>query len=189
MKHILLLLLTAFPTCRHCEPQIYDAGPLPSEAFLCVPYEDGKTTSLTHSNGKTINFAISREVTAVEWVDCMECCITFKHEEELTSLKPDYPLFEIRISIVNHDTAHYDCSVWIDGANFYIPTNDYTREYTTRVDSMLIGGKYYYDLFLLPDANDYMQKNPVRIDSLYYNFSDGIVKITMTNDEYYQIIY
>ncbi len=187
MKHILFILLAAFPTCNHCEPETFDAGRLSEKALQLVPYQDGNIVEMKHSGGQTINFTVSRATSPVEWTDCHSCCYTFLGEEDLTLLKPDYPLFEISISIVNYDTGQYECSFWINNASFNLPQSEYEYELIRLHDSMQFGKKYYHDVFQLFNMNDYLFNNTIEVDSLYYNQSDGILKISMTNDEYFEI--
>lgn len=187
MKNLLFILLSAFPTCHHCEPQTFDAGPLPEKASTMIPYEDGSTVKLKHSNGKTITFSVSRDKSFKEETHCDDCCTTFKFEEDKTILIPDYPLAKIEFSILNYDSGHYYCEVMIDRGYFIVPDPDDPYSNPMRAESINIGGKDYSSVFLLSNQNNYMADNPVTYDSLYYNYSDGILKIVMTNAEYYEI--
>ena len=187
MKNLLFILLSVFPTCHHCEPQTFDAGPLPEKASLMVPYADGSQIKLNHSNGKTITFQVSREVRSKEETFCDDCCTTFKFEEDKTLLTPDYPIADISLNILNYDTAHYSCEILIDRGYFLVPEPDDPYHDPFLKDSIKIGGKYYNDVYCLSNQNSYMNENPVTYDSLYYNYAEGILKIVMTNSESYEI--
>jgi hypothetical protein len=190
MKHLIIALFVIFSGCRPCEPETYDMGKLSDEALAHIPYQSGDQVTLQHSAGHKINFQVTRTTTQKEEHLCGHCCDIYLFEENQTILTPDYPIFPITVTISNMDSVVHAFGVWMNGASFSIPTTDFQFEYYHQADSLIIGKSTYYDVFLLKDELDYYQysqENPIRVDSLYYNYSQGILKITMSNDEYYQI--
>ncbi len=188
MKHLVIAILLFFSGCDPCEPETFDMGKLSAEVLAHIPYQSGEQVTLQHSEGHTINFQVTRSTTQKEERLCGRCCDIYVFEENLTVLAPDYPIFSISLSVSNMDSAVHTFGVRTNGASFAIPTKEFQNEYFTLADSLKIGDNLYYDVFLLKDEWDYYSpENPIRVDSLYYNYSHGILKIVMSNDEYYQI--
>jgi hypothetical protein len=188
MKHPIILLMLLLASCNPCDPETFDMGKLPDEALLFVPYQDGEEVKLIHSAGHTINFRVAREIQQKTEYLCDRCCDIIKYEEDVTVLSPDYPVFQISIAISNFDSALYSCGLRMTGASFVIPTQEFQYNYFNQVDSIVIGGEIYEDVFMLNyEPWYYSQENPVQVDSLYYNYSHGILKIIMSNNEFYEI--
>lgn len=188
MKRPIILLLVFLAGCDPCEPETFDMGKLPEQALLFVPYQNGEEVRLRHSAGHTISFQVTRETTQKTEYLCGRCCDIIMYEENVTVLSPDYPVFSLSIAISNFDSAYYSCGLWMTGASFAIPTKEFQYAYFNLVDSLVIGDDIYHDVFLLDyEPGYYSKENPVRVDSLYYNYRHGILKIIMSNNEFYQI--
>jgi len=187
MKYTLILLLMLLPSCRPCEPVTIDLGDLPEEALLFVPYQNGQTVSLKHSAGQVIHYAVSRQ-TKEERFSWTESCVEYVFEVNSTILTADYPIFNFRFDISNEDTLNYICTAYIGYNSFVIPTFENGYDYFEKADSIVLDTTTYYDVFKLTsyDSN-YDNSDSIRPDTLYYNYETGILKITMTNEEYYQI--
>lgn len=191
MKSIILVLLLTVGGCRPCEYILHDMGLLPEEALAYVPYQKGESVILQHSEGGIITFSVDRYSTIREESMGSHSCAMYKYEENITTLRPDHPVMEISFYINNMDTTIYFGNVYIERAGFTIPTQEFQYEYFDYADSLLIDSTYYYNVFKLSNesANYNLSRidNPISIDSLYYNYENGILKVTLTNDEYYEI--
>ena len=187
MKKITLGLLIAilFTSCWPCNSVIIDNGNLPDSVFSLIPYQNQKKYQFEHSAGKVITFRAQRALTYEE-SSCAECCDVLKYQVDKTDLYPDYPISNITISLSNLDTNYIDFSLGIGRSGFAIPSNTEGLTNTELVDSVLVGDTYYYDVFKLKSFS-WSEQEGIYTDSLYYNFEYGILKLIMSNEEYYQI--
>lgn len=170
-------------SCDPCDPEIIDFGKLSEEEKSCIPYENDQIIRLTHNSGFSINFTCRRE-TLSEFLYCDECCdYQIKYEREIVTLTPDYPIFNIEFSIDNaQDTLiEYTCNIGYFA--YYLPYTD-TRYYQ---DSMQINENMYYNVYGLKSYDSFYSQDSIRPDSLYINKTEGILKISMSNGEYYEI--
>ena len=191
MRISLFIFLSVLPYCRHCEPEIFDMGMIPGSVLDAIPYQEGDTLKLKHSHGKVINFHVRRSLEKLEENYCFDCCDTYLFEEDRTVLTPDHPIFDCKITINNLDTVIYFARISVGRSYYEVPMNNDTLDFYPVTDSVKIGNQFYYRVYGLADQFSYIVQNDleemVRIDSLYFNFTDGILKITMTNEEYYQV--
>lgn len=184
----LLFILVLLPSCWPCDPVIIDLGDVPDDGIAFVPYLPGETISLEHSEGLTITYSIQRESRDEEtW--CEWCCKNiYRYEVLTTKLTPNYPTASIEITMNSSDSTFIPCSVYTDGGYFIIPTNKVMPDYDNKLDSIQIGLETYYDVFLLETDSWNKSDGEIYADSLYYNFEFGILKLTKTNDEYFQLV-
>ncbi|OQC44130.1 MAG: hypothetical protein BWX59_02086 [Bacteroidetes bacterium ADurb.Bin028] len=173
-----------------CETTVIDNGVLPESALEYVPYISGKTYKFKHSNGLVVNFDASRETQKrEEWSSCMRSCPYVIHYEcNTTRLIPDYPIFNFELNICNLDTLNYNCNVSLGKFGFHIPTGNFDTNYYEQVDSIKIDSVYYYQVFKLKSYYDrYSSHDSIYADSMYYSYDKGIIKITLSNNEYYTL--
>ncbi len=185
---IFLLLTLALASCRCDDPILIDNGPIPDSILARVPYQDGQVYQFRHSAGKVISFAAHR-ASHEEYIDCERCCkYLYKYQGNTTVLVPDYPVFDLTFRISNPDSLRYDFYVWMGNSAFYPPVIPGDSVSAVRYDSLLIHDRWHRDVFRIPNANDYwFNRDSIYADTLYYNFESGILKIVMSNGEYFQI--
>ncbi len=177
-------------SCRHCNPPIIDNGTISNEAKALIPYQNDDVLTLKHNSGHEVHFACMRQ-SRIETTscNCMDCCKTprIKFEINTIKLEPDYPIFSINfwISNIDQNFISYNCS--IGKASYRLPFSNQT--YEPMIDSIIINGNTYYNVYgLKADYSNYFNPpDAIRVDSLYINKNEGILKITMTNEEYYEI--
>lgn len=184
-----VLVILLLYGCPPCDPIMLDNGPLPDSILTLVPYQDGETYRLKHSNGQVISFT-ARRYTEKELMDCHYCCdFTINYENNITQLTPDYPVFAISLMLSNADTIRYDFSCNIGKYFLNVPVKpDPYAVYVDFADSLLVGDNYYYDVFKIKPYNHSLWNEPIKVDSVFYNNENGILLIKMTNEEYYSII-
>jgi len=191
----LLVSLSLMTGCRPCEYQTIDLGPLPEEILAKVPYQNGRVYEFDHSGGHTIRFSTVR-ATEKKRSDPDLCFCNgqivniYLSEVNTTILKPDYPIFNIQLQLNNHLDSSYSFSIAIGSAFFTIPLQASDTAYwpVSVADSLQIANKSYKEVFKLKNPGDYWYtKDSIRVDSLYYNYDQGILLIKMTNQEYYAI--
>jgi len=122
-------------------------------------------------------------------MECEYCCdYTFSYEINTTRLIPDYPVFHISLFISNPDTLHYNfsCNVGKYFLNIPVNRNDYSV-FHSFADSVLIRETYYYDVFRIKPYNHQLWNEAIKVDSVYYNSTNGILLIKMSNEEFYYI--
>lgn len=193
MKTLLFILFAMMPGCWPCEPQTFDMGKIPGDVMDRLPYADGETMNLVHSAGHMIQFSIEQTIEDKEEISCNECCNTYLYEEVKTVFHPDHPVFDCQIRLNSMDTIIYMMNISIGRAFYQVPVADSMWTSVDIEDSMQIGNRFYHDVFRLKNLHDFGEANTseatIQIDSLYFNFKEGILKITMTNDEYYQLVH
>lgn len=175
-------------SCGCDEPTIIDMGLIPDSILSEVPYEDGLIYPFTHSGGKVISFTAQR-TSRDEYLYCDRCCddYSYRYQVNETVLTPDYPVFQLRIQLNSMDSSYYGHSIWIGRHGFYVSVRNMENFPVDYADSLQFNGKWYPGVYSLKNTDSYwMIQDSIRPDSLYYNFRSGIIKIVMTNGEYYQ---
>ncbi|MEA3451372.1 MAG: hypothetical protein U9Q83_05655 [Bacteroidota bacterium] len=182
-----IVLISGCSQCNLTNQIIIENGKLPDSALLYIPYQDGEIYKFKHSNGLVVNFSTYRKTTD-EITGCVEYCKYETHyQKNSTNLYPDYPIFDINLEINNLDTNYIFCSAFIAKSSFIIPTGNNNFENVKKMDSVLIDTVYYKDVFKIK-ANYYSYiDESISVDSMYYNYEFGILKIIITNDETYTI--
>lgn len=192
---LLLVVLLLWTGCRPCTYQTINLGPLPEEILTKVPYQNGRVYNFDHSGGLSVGFSTVRASEKYQSYPDLCFCSNqtvnfYVSEVNTTVLEPDYPIFDIRLELTNHIDSSYSFSVMVGSAYFTIPLQTADTAYwpVTIADSVQIGNKYYKEVFKLKNFDDYWYGNDsIRVDSLFYNFDQGILLIKMTNQEYYAI--
>ncbi|MFC0876342.1 hypothetical protein ACE01N_07090 [Saccharicrinis sp. FJH2] len=211
--YLIIFLYSCKPSCN---PTHLDMEAIPDEILNKVPYEDGKIYRFQHSGGKIINFTASRSTSVLTHYDYTNCQYTFDYQENKTHLSPDYPVFDIDIVLhwiplfpVEEDPflvpvwgqQQYDSYCHIGNSafeyvldtsqlkqNFNFPSYDTNAE-KKYLDSVFVDSVLYdYILIFRNDifvnTGEFQLKN---IDSIYFNYDVGLIKIFMSNGEYYKI--
>jgi len=192
MKLRYLLVIALLPllvcSCGCDEPTIIDMGLIPDSILSQVPYQDGQIYPFTHSGGKVISFTAQR-TSRDEYLYCDRCCddYSYRYQVNETVLTPDYPVFPFRIQLNSLDSACYAHMISIGNCSFHLLARNPDAYHFDYADSLQFNGKWYPGVYSLKNTDSYwMIQDSIRPDSLYYNFRSGIIKIVMTNGEYYQ---
>jgi len=179
-----------YNTCEEGEDIATDNGILTDADLAKVPYQSNDTVKLKHSAGYTINYNVTRK-SYDDYISFDESCAGMIVKSNSVNLEPDYPVFPIYINISNSDGINTNYQIVVGRYYFYIPQNiDNTvnSEYYKFADSVTINNKVYYNVVKTKSFNGtYDSSDLIYCDSLYYNFDAGIIKITMSNNEYYEI--
>ncbi len=179
------ILLTACPRCP--ETILLDNGPLPDEAMQYIPYRNGQSVMFRHSHNMEVRFDVY-QVKYQQTTSCAECCkYNIRYETNRTDLKPNYPLFNIALEISNIDTSFFYCTANVGSSAFTIPTNAPGYPLTEKLDSALVDSVWYYDVYKLGTSGGYQGEEVIYADTILYNYTDGIIKIIMSNKEYYEL--
>lgn len=212
MKRILFLLtafvaVIGFTGCPNKEPEYIDLGTIPEEYLPTVPYQDGQTFYLQHESDRVvIPFKVMRyRVKAqgdnvygfdnIYYGSKMEPApsVYFDYEIDITTCKPDYPLFDIDIRFSNGymaDSVYYDyparhkyaqlsCHQMYASIPFIGEPTDLFKVHET----FEVNGRTYYNVFEFPNENQDLQG--IYIERLYYNYEKGVIAIYMSNGEKY----
>jgi len=173
--------------CGCDAPEIIDLGRLPDSILAQVPYRDGQEYKFSNSRGKLFNFTAQRE-SHDEYLECEKCCkIAYKYQVNQTIMTPDYELFDLTIQLSSIDSADYSHFIWVGAYLFYLPKNDYTDAGIEYSDSVQLNNEWFYGVYRIdyPDDPIYISDS-IYPSRLYYNFTSGIIHITLNNGEYYQ---
>lgn len=190
MKYFLILgiVLLSLSGCWPCpDPVWVDKSYIPDSILALNPYEDGGNYSFRHSSGSMIYYTASRQVKDRFWDQsgAEQCSDTiFIFQENTTSLRSNYPVFDMGIRISNFIDDFCSYSVVVGTDHFQIPIfKGYPDEYE---DSILMDNIWYQQIFLFETDSD-RSNDIVHLDSLYYSLESGILKILMSNGEYYKL--
>lgn len=180
-----LLLLSACDRCRN--PKIFDTGELTTEQLALVPYADGQVVRLKHSGGLVIDYNVSRS-TNVELREYYGSCETLKFRVNKTSLIPEYPAFPMEFYIANTDENYTAFEASIGRYYYYLPkdTQDFFSFGT--MGDIPMNDTIYRDVFFMKTPSwSIPAYDVIYVDSLYYNFTSGVIRVAMSNREIYTI--
>ena len=219
MKRILLLLMAfvavlGFTGCPGHEPEYIDLGTIPEQYLATVPYQDGQVFYLQHESDRVlIPFKVMRYRTKTQSDDTYNFdnyynfyvsqektqpapSVYFNYEIDVTTCKPDYPLFDIEIRFSNgymadsvyyqeyhgfHKYAQLACHHMYASIPFIgEPTGQFKV-----LDSLEVNGRVYHDVFEFPNEN--MDLEGICIQTLFYNYEKGVIAIMMSNGEKYML--
>ncbi len=180
----LMFLLTACPRCP--ETILLDNGPLPDEAMQYISYRNGQSVTFRHSRNMEVIFSVLQGKYP-QTTSCAECCkYNIRYETNRTELNPNYPLFNIAIEISNIDTSFFYCTANVGSSFFIIPTNGPDQPAAEKLDSVMVDSVWYYNVYKLGNSSGYQGEEFIYADTILYNYTDGIIKIIMSNEEYYE---
>lgn len=181
----ILFLVPILQACPpvFCEPKTINYPPLSEETLSFVPYKYGDSLLFVHSGGTKIAAHCTRIKTR-ESDGCSECCTQNSYEIDNTTITFDYPISEFIINLSSFDSVHVELYVFFNPSsiNYPVGLHDMIK------DSMLIDGKIYTQVYTLPFySQSYYSGEYFRLfaDSLYYNSAYGVIKICMSNGEYF----
>lgn len=175
--------------CRQCpDPIIIENPPLQDSILAKVPYTKNQIVKFRHSNGHVINFIVnldsSKFISECERYKC--CDYLFKYTNYRIKLIPDYSIFSIDFSMSNIDYQSKFISVFIANSSFNF-SYDFNLNYGFQIiDSVYLNNQFYYDVLKISNSGVY-DNSPTFPDTLYYNFEHGLLKINISNNEFYTI--
>jgi len=187
----MMLLLTSCPGGGSIEH--IDLGSFPEQYIATVPYADGDVFKMQHETSKLIiEFTVARNRVAcseagygtAKFSPAPSCYYDF--EEDMTVCRPNYPLFDISITMSNFyltDSVMFGKKAHIQGVGHAsLPfIGEDTTGYTIS-DSLEINGKIYNDVFKL-ESQYYGDEENTHVDKYLYNYEKGFVGIIMSNGE------
>ena len=214
MKRILFLMMAfvaviGFTGCPNPEAETIDLGTIPEQYLATVPYQDGEVFYLQHESDRVnIPFKVTRyRVKAlgdnVYGFDDQypgykmkpSPSTYFNYEIDITTCKPDYPLFDIDIRFSNAYLAdslyypNYDPMspkyAMLHCHNLYasIPFIGESTSMFTVHDSFKVHDDTYYNVFEFVNENQDLQG--IYPKSLFYTYKEGVIEIDMSNGEKY----
>lgn len=209
MKRFLFLLtafvaVIGFTGCPNKEPEYIDLGTIPEQYLATVPYEDGQTFYLQHESDRVvIPFKVMRYRVKSQGNNAWgfdehlekskpSPTVYFDYEIDITTCKPDYPLFDIDIRFSNAymaDSMYYHQPIQQKTAqlnchNLYtlFPLIGEPTGQVTMLDSIEVNGHTYFDVFEFVEEGS---SKDIDIKSFYYNYEKGVIAIFMSNGEKY----
>jgi hypothetical protein len=151
---------------------------LSDEELTFIPYEKDDTIPFIHSNGYPFDFKVvtmERYLSPMMVYDSGEDFITFETLSfVMKSIEPDLSFSIMLIPVKIYEG--YNVQISLNGNSFLPITIDQVD-----FDSILINNKMYYQVMGL--RNSWYDSTLISIDSIYYNRTQGLLKIGMTNDE------
>lgn len=151
---------------------------LSDEELSFIPYEINDTIPFIHSNGYQFDFKVvtmERYLSPMIVYDSGKDFITFETLSfAMKSNEPNlyFNIMMIPVKIYEGNNVQFS----LNGNNF-IPLGVDQVDF----DSILINNKMYYQVMGL--KNNWYDSTLISIDSVYYNKTQGLLKIGMTNEE------
>jgi hypothetical protein len=182
MKFISLAIIIA--SVGFCTPKCDETAPsdvytFPDNMEELIPYENQEKFTLVHNSGTEILFEVQRNST-VETISCDHCCDYFTYESEDLRVFSDYPFYDIQFNINAEEEENYSYGITIGREYFSL------NERIQTVDSVRIKDQYFHDVFKMK-SDSYREEYEIEIDSLYFNYSIGILKIVQVHGDTYEI--
>ena len=200
-----LLSVIVFTGCPGHEPEYVNLGTIPEKYLPTVPYQDGDRFYLQHESDRNlICYQVTRYRVQAQGDNEFGFdyygakfqpapSVYFEYELDITTCKPDYPLFDIEIRFSNsyladsvyyqqpirHKYAQLDCH----SLHASIPMKGEPTGLFVVHDSMLVNGHTYHDVFEF--ANEGQDLNGIFVKTLFYNYEKGVIEIDMSNGEKY----
>lgn len=200
-----MLSVIVFTGCPGHEPTYVNLGTIPEQYLPTVPYQDGDRFYMQHESNRNIigyqvtRYRVQNQGYNVYGFDYYEAkfqpapSVYFEYELDITTCKPDYPLFDIDIRFSNSylaDSVYYHQPIGhkyaqLTSDSFYasIPLKGEPTDLFVVHDSMLVNGHTYYDVFEF--ANEGQDLTGIYVKTLFYNYENGVVEIDMSNGEKY----
>lgn len=198
-----------FTGCPSHEPECIDLGAIPDQYLATVPYQDGQTFYLQHETDRVlIPFKVMRYRVKDTGDNVYgfndqypgykmkpSPSVYFEYEIDITTCKPDYPLFDIDIRFTNAYLAdslyypNYDpmspkyATLHCNSLYASFPFIGEPTSLFTVIDSLEVNGHVYHDVFEF--ANEGQDLQGLYIKTLYYNYEKGVIAIMMSNGEKY----
>lgn len=208
MKKFVFLLIAfvsviCLTGCPGKEPEVIDLGTIPEKYLATVPYEDGQTFYLQHESDRNIiPFKVSRHRILSQGNDAWGFeyygkykpapSVYFDYEVDVTTCKPDYPIFDIKLQFSNAymaDSLYYhqpssQKTAQLNCHNLYalFPLIGEPTGQVTMLDSIEVNGHTYFDVFEFVEEGS---SQDIDIKSFYYNYEKGVIAIFMSNGEKY----
>lgn len=189
MRYFIVILLIVLYGCRPCDqPVIIENFPIHDTILGKVPYANAQIIKLMHSNSHVINFTANHDSTThISYCDRHKCCdYLFRYTNHKINLVPDYPIFQISFSMSNLDYQSQYISVFIANTAFYFSYDLNSNLGYQIIDSIYLNNRFYYDVMKIPNSGVY-DNNLTFPDTLYYNYDYGILKIKISNNEFFTI--
>jgi hypothetical protein len=189
MRYLFILSLVFLAAgCKPCkDPQTIDIGELTPQAMAMVPYTNGQVVKLRHSAGQVINFAVTRS-TKTETREYRGFCDVFIFRRNTTVLFPDYPVFPIIFDITNIDATTFSFEGAVGKYFYYMPRKPEDLGAGGEIADVAVNDTVYRDVYKLKTPTWAVSEfEKIYVDSLWYNYASGVIKVIMSNGENYTI--
>ncbi len=187
MKYKITLLITFlfsvlfFSSC--CNKSVESARyALTDEDKSFIPYQKDQTVLFEHSSGyqfelKAFNVSEAWSRTVTE--HCNENYISYQFKvAELFSSQPELYFY---IMVMPKEFIS-DMVIQINNDNFLLNTNE-----PPTIDSLQIGNNVFKDVYVM--EKEISDTTIIQPKKVFYNKSYGIIKIKMTNNEFFNIVF
>ncbi|NLU39560.1 MAG: hypothetical protein GXX78_11825 [Bacteroidales bacterium] len=178
-----LFILYACPL--PCEPQRISVLPIPDSVSMLIPYKNGDTVNFQHSGGLVVPFVCQRDSSA-EYAYSDWCSPGQEYRLDETLLIPDYPISSVFVQLTKYDEQNLLFSISVANSSTVLNA---LHELSFNLDSLKVNQKWFYCVMALnlSSSENPNYPNKLRFDSVYYTQQNGIVRLTMSNGEYYDL--
>lgn len=178
-----LLMLYGCPP--RCDPHPISLTPIPDSALALVPYQNGDTVVFMHSGGLLVSFVCLRETSSDSEL-VYDCYDQPESRIDNTTLSPLYPLNSIVLQLAKYDEQNFSFDLYTGRSSAFLNVFDSAF---FGIDSFYINDNCYNSVagFKLHSSEYYNYKDLFGVDSVYYTVEKGILRMTMTNNEYFDL--
>jgi hypothetical protein len=190
MKHLIYLVvfLPLLSSCFCDDPQDVYLPPIPDSILNLIPYAKNQSITLVHSGGLEIQYQINR-FTEVQESWCEFCCdYVYHYEVNTTQLVPDYNLPMLSFQLYSPDSVFFLLSLNTGNSSFEIPFSylpENINYQATLLDTFRLDSISYFNVFAIKGVSYQFNNDQIFFDSLYYNYSHGIIKLLTNYEESY----
>jgi hypothetical protein len=171
--------------------------PIPTGVMALIPYNGTSTFHLRISTGKIVRVtAISENRSEFEVDPCNSCCKKEFQDQYFIYFQADSGGFQATIQVTQTGTegvfapARLSVTVNTNGvyyADFQPNGACELQDGMSCMDSLVVAGRTYRDVFEL--RNHSSNQTAAYPDRLYYNASDGILKVTTYGGMFYELVH
>lgn len=194
-------MMVVFTACPSKEIAYIDLGRIPEQYLATVPYGNGDVFRMQHEGDRLIiDFVVTRH-RMKHTEDGYGSVPTrfqpgpdfyYDYEEDVTTCKPNYPVFDLSISFSNaYMLNEEEMQSWYKKAHIFavgsakVPfIGDNHSDYEV-IDSLEVNGRYYKDVFKLKADYYNYGDDLIHAETILYNYENGFVGIVMSNGEKY----
>lgn len=138
-----------------------------------------------HSGGLVVPFVCQRDSSA-EYAYSDWCSPAQEYRLDEAMLIPSYPISSILVQLTKYDEQNLIFSISVAKSSTALSVQN---ELSFNLDSFRVNKKWFYCVMAISLSNYENPNYPdkLRFDSVYYTQQNGIVRLTMSNEEYYDL--
>jgi len=179
--HRFFLVLTVVCITACCPESIEtDRFYLSEQEKNLIPCYEGQVIAFEHSNGYSFELTTVSDLLEMRKTEVSHCGENYySYQVKEVKMESDIPEFYISATITPYDFYPF-LMMEINRTYFELSVHDQPD-----LDTLTINGFTFEDIFI--SENHLVDTNLIQPQKVFYNKTDGLLQITMTNEEKYSI--